>query len=132
MCIRDRMEAVNPPQSFEQQLCPYEEQTGNCLAKQQCPFKHALNVNAKVFVPGSKSQTKKAETAYTQVYYQPQTYAEYNEEADDYDQADYMEEFKNCSCCHGYVYSCSNDVCQDLGQCKCKTAADIESQAGFP
>lgn len=28
-------------------------------------------------------------------------------------------DFKDCSCCHGYVFACSSDICKTLGVCHC-------------
>ena len=124
------MEESSSAQNFEQ-LCPYEERTGNCLAKDLCPFKHALNVNAKKFIPGTKSQVKKTEPSYAHVYYQPQPLAEYEDDIEEFDQPTYFEEFKTCDCCQGRVYSCDGKVCQDMGQCKCKTTAELEAEGNL-
>ena len=129
------MEKMQDP-SLHNMTCPYEERTGNCLAKGMCMYKHALNINALKFEPSKKSGEKAEAPIAAPIYYQPQMmpqmdYDENYENYDDYDQGDYFDEFKDCDCCHGYVYSCEGKVCKDMGQCKCKMAAEIESQGSY-
>ena len=38
----------------------------------------------------------------------------------------YMEKFKDCSCCKGYVYNCQGEICKYLEVCHCKAKVDIE------
>jgi hypothetical protein len=37
----------------------------------------------------------------------------------------------NCTCCKGFIYGCTNDICQSLGSCTCNlNEEDMESPAG--
>ena len=40
------------------------------------------------------------------------------EQMDD-DEDKYLEKYKNCTCCKGFVNKCKGEVCRDLGQCYC-------------
>ena len=48
-----------------------------------------------------------------------------NEESEDEDK--WIEKFKNCQCCHGFVYKCKGETCSNLGQCYCKMQDDCEN-----
>ena len=47
-----------------------------------------------------------------------------NEESEDEDK--WIEKYKNCECCHGFVYKCKGDTCASLGQCYCKMKDDCD------
>jgi len=42
------------------------------------------------------------------------------------DKEDWYPNFKNCSCCKGYVYKCEGSSCQNLGMCFCKAAEEYD------
>lgn len=42
------------------------------------------------------------------------------------DKEDWYPDFKNCSCCKGYVYKCEGNSCQSLGMCFCKAAEEYD------
>ena len=123
------------------QVCPYEQRTGNCLAKLVCGFKHELNTNAVVFKPGRKkveAEPTKPAPDYSQEpapdYYPPKYHnAFYEEEQEGLDdverQTEFFEECKDCACCHGYIYSCNGEVCKELGMCHCKFTQEVESSS---
>ena len=48
-----------------------------------------------------------------------------NEESEDEDK--WIEKFKDCKCCQGFVYKCNGETCASLGQCYCKMQDDCES-----
>ena len=47
-----------------------------------------------------------------------------NEESEDEDK--WIPKYKNCECCHGFVYKCKGDTCSSLGQCYCKMKDDCD------
>ena len=117
-------------------MCPYEQRTGNCLAKDMCRYKHALNVNAIEFDPTKKFPRESKPAPTPQITPPPISYPVYQQQQsdelecdniEDFDSNELVEEFKDCECCHGYVYSCAGEICQDMGLCKCKMTADLEA-----
>jgi hypothetical protein len=45
----------------------------------------------------------------------------------DYDpMSEFVDECKDCSCCQGWVYSCSGEACKYLDKCFCKVKIDTE------
>ncbi len=48
-----------------------------------------------------------------------------NEESEDEDK--WIEKYKNCECCRGFVYKCKGDTCASLGQCYCKMKDDCDN-----
>jgi hypothetical protein len=48
-----------------------------------------------------------------------------NEESEDEDK--WIEKYKDCKCCQGFVYKCKGDACASLGQCYCKMQDDCEN-----
>ncbi len=134
--------SVSPyPSSPFNEMCPYEQRTGNCLAKLMCPFKHELNTSAMGFVPRKDKRGAPAPVVPSPVQYypQPQLQPQYPpvrrfdseeaalEELDEFDPMEFVEQFKDCPCCHGHVYGCSGDVCKDLGVCYCKAGSEAEA-----
>ena len=47
-----------------------------------------------------------------------------NEESEDEDT--WLEKYKDCQCCQGFVYKCKGEACSSLGQCYCKMKDDCE------
>lgn len=48
------------------------------------------------------------------------------EESDD---EKWFPKYKDCSCCKGYIYKCTGDVCTSLGVCFCKAQEDYDPEA---
>ena len=50
----------------------------------------------------------------------------------DYDDSDdedkWIPDYRNCACCHGYVYNCKGKTCIAMGQCYCKMKDDLEKE----
>ncbi len=42
------------------------------------------------------------------------------------DEDKWFPKFKDCTCCEGYIYKCSGDVCKSLGVCFCKAQEDYD------
>ena len=49
-----------------------------------------------------------------------------NEESEDEDK--WLPNYKDCECCHGFVFKCKGETCADLGQCYCKMKDDCDRQ----
>ena len=49
-----------------------------------------------------------------------------NEESEDEDK--WFPKYKDCECCHGFVFKCKGDTCADLGQCYCKMKDDCDKE----
>ena len=32
---------------------------------------------------------------------------------------DYLDEYKDCTCCKGHIYNCDGEICQEIGECYC-------------
>ena len=47
-------------------------------------------------------------------------------ESDDEDK--WIPDYRNCACCHGYVYNCKGKTCIAMGQCYCKMKDDLEKE----
>ena len=48
-----------------------------------------------------------------------------NEESEDEDK--WFPNYKDCECCHGFVYKCKGETCLSLGQCYCKMKDDCDN-----
>ena len=48
-----------------------------------------------------------------------------NEDSEDEDK--WIKKYKDCECCHGFVYKCKGETCLSLGQCYCKMQDDCEN-----
>ena len=44
------------------------------------------------------------------------------------DEDKWYPQYKDCSCCKGFVYNCKGQVCKDLGQCYCKMKDDCDNK----
>ena len=42
------------------------------------------------------------------------------------DEEKWLPEYKDCECCHGFVFKCNGITCADLGQCYCKMKDDCD------
>ena len=49
-------------------------------------------------------------------------------EEDSEDEDKWFPDYKDCKCCHGFVYNCQGETCILMGQCYCKMKDDIEQQ----
>ena len=49
-----------------------------------------------------------------------------NDESEDEDK--WLPKYKDCECCHGFVFKCKGETCADLGQCYCKMKDDCDKQ----
>ena len=117
---------------------------------------NTLNKNAKEYVPTKKRVPQKLQFNLEAKEYKPKEKVEYVEGDDDEDdqvkekmdmivkdmvEDEVMEElgndesededkwipkYKNCECCHGFVYKCKGDTCSSLGQCYCKMKDDCD------
>ena len=47
-----------------------------------------------------------------------------NEGSDDEDV--WLQKYKDCPCCQGFVYKCKGETCSSLGQCYCKMKDDCD------
>lgn len=54
-------------------------------------------------------------------------YQELNED-DESDNDKWFPKYKDCTCCKGFVYKCSEEVCVSLGMCFCKAKEDYEKE----
>jgi hypothetical protein len=53
----------------------------------------------------------------------------YAVDEDESDDEKWFPKYKDCSCCEGYIYKCSGDVCTSLGVCFCKAQEDYDPEA---
>ena len=49
-----------------------------------------------------------------------------NESDDSIDEDKWLPKYKDCECCHGFVYKCPGESCKNLGQCYCKMKDEVE------
>ena len=49
-----------------------------------------------------------------------------NDSDDSIDEDKWLPKYKDCECCHGFVYKCSGEACSALGQCYCKMKDDVD------
>ena len=47
-------------------------------------------------------------------------------EDDSEDEDKWLPKYKDCECCHGFVYKCAGESCKNLGQCYCKMKDEVE------
>ena len=117
---------------------------------------NTLNKNAKEYIPTKKRVPQKLQFNLEAKEYKPKEKVEYVEGDDDEDdevkekmdmivkdmvEDEVMEEigndesededkwvpkYKNCECCHGFVYKCKGETCSSLGQCYCKMKDDCD------
>ena len=48
------------------------------------------------------------------------------EDDDSADEDKWLPKYKDCGCCHGFVYKCKGEACSALGQCYCKMKDDVD------
>ena len=47
-------------------------------------------------------------------------------DSDSADEDKWLPKYKDCECCHGFVYKCKGEACSALGQCYCKMKDDVD------
>ena len=119
-----------------------QENTLNKNAKEYIPTKKRIpekldfNLQAKEYKPKEKNPENKAQEEDSEVEEKMdmivKDMAEYevmeeleNEESEDEDK--WIEKYKDCECCQGFVYKCKGETCASLGQCFCKMQDDCEN-----
>ena len=101
--------------------------------KNRIPNKLNFNLQAKEYIPKEKIDDDKEEEEVNDkldMIAKDMAEDEYmeelgNEESEDEDK--WIEKFKDCQCCQGFVYKCKGDACASLGQCYCKMQDDCEN-----
>ena len=46
---------------------------------------------------------------------------------DSEDEDKWFPKYKDCECCHGFVYKCPGESCKNLGQCYCKMKDEVDN-----
>ena len=130
-----------------------KEETLNKDAKEFIPTKNRklkLNENAKEYIPKDKRENKKEikieyvegddEDEEEQIKdkidimmrdeieneVMNELAKEGNIDDDSEDEDKWLPKYKDCECCHGFVYKCSGEACSALGQCYCKMKDEVE------
>ena len=101
--------------------------------KNRIPNKLNFNLQAKEYIPKEKIDDDKEEEEVNDkldMIAKDMAEDEYmeelgNEESEDEDK--WIEKYKDCKCCQGFVYKCKGDACASLGQCYCKMQDDCEN-----
>ena len=101
--------------------------------KNRIPNKLNFNLQAKEYIPKEKIDDDKDEEEVNDkldMIAKDMAEDEYmeelgNEESEDEDK--WIEKYKDCKCCQGFVYKCKGDACASLGQCYCKMQDDCEN-----
>ena len=50
-----------------------------------------------------------------------------NDSEDSIDEDKWLPKYKDCECCHGFVYKCPGESCKNLGQCYCKMKDEVDN-----
>ena len=50
-----------------------------------------------------------------------------NIDDDSEDEDKWFPKYKDCECCHGFVYKCPGESCKNLGQCYCKMKDEVDN-----
>ena len=101
--------------------------------KNRIPNKLNFNLQAKEYIPKEKIDDDKEDEEVNDkldMIAKDMAEDEYmeelgNEESEDEDK--WIEKYKDCKCCQGFVYKCKGDACASLGQCYCKMQDDCEN-----
>jgi len=97
-----------PPQV--QRPCIFFQQ-GRCQKGDMCPYSHALD-----FVPSDAPPQESTPTM-------DDLPDDFDDDLDSTDSSCDPQEWypssRDCSCCKGYIYGCSDDTCRALGVCGC-------------
>jgi len=139
--------------SFDISIKEKKEETLNKDAKEFIPTKNRklkLNENAKEYIPKDKRENKKEikieyvegddEDEEEQIKdkidimmrdeieneVMNELAKEGNIDDDSEDEDKWLPKYKDCECCHGFVYKCAGESCKNLGQCYCKMKDEVE------
>ena len=97
--------------------------------KNRIPEKLNLNLNAKEYQPKEKALNNEdddIDDIIVKDMAENEVMEELgNEESEDEDK--WIEKYKDCQCCQGFVDKCNGETCAQLGQCYCKMQEDCES-----
>ena len=114
---------------------------------------HQLNKNAKEYVPTKNRLPKKLDFNLNAKEYKPKEKGEVNDNEEEEvqekmdmivkdmaedavmeelgnegsdDEDVWLQKYKDCPCCQGFVYKCKGETCSSLGQCYCKMKDDCD------
>ena len=124
--------------------------------KNRVPEKLTFNENAKEYIPKEKRENKKEGKTKIKIEYvegddedeeeqvkdqidmimkyeiENEVMNELTKEGqiddDSEDEDKWLPKYKDCECCHGFVYKCPGESCKNLGQCYCKMKDDVEGE----
>ena len=116
-----------------------EENQLNKNAKEYIPTKNRLpkkldfNLNAKEYKPKEKGEVNDNEEEEVQEKMdmivkdmaEDAVMEELGNEGSD-DEDVWLQKYKDCQCCQGFVYKCKGETCSSLGQCYCKMKDDCD------
>ena len=122
--------------------------------KNRVPEKLTFNENAKEYIPKEKRENKKEGKTKIKIEYvegddedeeeqvkdqidmmmrdeiENEVMNELTKEGqiddDSEDEDKWLPKYKDCECCHGFVYKCPGESCKNLGQCYCKMRDEVE------
>ena len=103
--------------------------------KNRLPKKLDFNLNAKEYKPKEKGEVNDNEEEEVQEKMdmivkdmaEDAVMEELGNEGSD-DEDVWLQKYKDCPCCQGFVYKCKGETCSSLGQCYCKMKDDCENE----
>ena len=103
--------------------------------KNRLPKKLDFNLNAKEYKPKEKGEVNDNEEEEVQEKMdmivkdmaEDAVMEELGNEGSD-DEDVWLQKYKDCQCCQGFVYKCKGETCSSLGQCYCKMKDDCEGE----
>lgn len=98
--------------SQNDQKCPHIEKLGVCLEPLGCELSHGTNSSAGLSLNSAEFDPSKVDHHGQDVYQEMM-------EQDADEGIVFMDKFKDCKCCSGYVNNCNGVACQGLGFCTC-------------
>ena len=144
--MTDNLDPKKPGSSLNPNAAPYQHKVLS-----QPNTKQTMNTNAKPFVPKANAQQIPSSIPQEIPQINPPPMAEYYGEPIPYDfyefdpnhiyddegeyeeeDEDWIEECKDCPCCHGWIYNCSGEACKNMDKCYCKVKLDLESMINIP
>ena len=101
--------------------------------KNRLPKKLDFNLNAKEYKPKEKGEVNDNEEEEVQEKMdmivkdmaEDAVMEELGNEGSD-DEDVWLQKYKDCQCCQGFVYKCKGETCSSLGQCYCKMKDDCD------
>ena len=101
--------------------------------KNRLPKKLDFNLNAKEYKPKEKGEVNDNEEEEVQEKMdmivkdmaEDAVMEELGNEGSD-DEDVWLQKYKDCPCCQGFVYKCKGETCSSLGQCYCKMKDDCD------